>query len=128
MSEFSEIKALLESVDRRLQHQEALEAINRLIVDYARGADRPRHALCPRRCATHRREPYSLPRRVRPEQPASCAGDTGPQRLKRVFRIEIEICRHCEGTVLQIHRESGSSNASFHVYRRSAGGREATFR
>ncbi len=39
MSEFAEIKALLESIDQRLQHQEALEAINRLIVDYARGAD-----------------------------------------------------------------------------------------
>ncbi len=29
------------------------------------------------------------------------------QRLKRVFRIDIETCRHCGGTVLQIYRESG---------------------
>jgi len=39
MSELSEIKSLLERIDSRLQHLEDIEAINRLIVDYARGAD-----------------------------------------------------------------------------------------
>ncbi len=51
------------------------------------------------------------------------AAMTWAQRLKRVFRIEIEICPHGGGPVLQIFRESRRSNASFHVYRRSAGGR-----
>ena len=39
MGELDEIRTLLQSIERRLQHQEDLEAINRLIVDYARGAD-----------------------------------------------------------------------------------------
>jgi len=33
------------------------------------------------------------------------------QRFKREFRIEIEICQHSGGPVLQIHRESRRSNA-----------------
>ncbi len=37
------------------------------------------------------------------------------QRLKRMFRIEIEICQHGGGPVLKIFRESKRSNASFHV-------------
>ncbi len=48
---------------------------------------------------------------------------TWAQRLKREFRIEIEICQHGGRPVLQMFRESRRSNASFHVYRRSAGGR-----
>ncbi len=34
---------------------------------------------------------------------------TWAQRLNRVFRVDIETCRHCGGAVLQIHRESGHS-------------------
>lgn len=37
---------------------------------------------------------------------------TWAQRLKRVFRIAIDICNHCGGAVLQIHRESGPSNGN----------------
>ena len=39
MSDLEEIKGLLKSIDKRLQHVEAIEDINRLIVDYARAAD-----------------------------------------------------------------------------------------
>jgi CDGSH-type Zn-finger protein len=39
MSELTEIKQLLERIDGRLERLEDLEAIRRLIVDYARGAD-----------------------------------------------------------------------------------------
>ncbi len=39
MSELEEIKGLLKSIDNRLQRVEDVEEINRLIVDYARGAD-----------------------------------------------------------------------------------------
>ena len=39
MSELEEIKGLLQSIDKRLQHVEDIENINRLIVDYARAAD-----------------------------------------------------------------------------------------
>jgi hypothetical protein len=51
------------------------------------------------------------------------AAMTWAQRLKWVFRIEIEICQHSGAPVLQIFQESRRSNASFHVYRRSASGR-----
>jgi hypothetical protein len=40
---------------------------------------------------------------------------TWAQRLKRVFRIEIEICEHGGGPVLQIFRESRRSKPSFHI-------------
>ena len=39
MSELAEIKDLLEKIDGRLQRVEDIEAIKKLIVDYARGAD-----------------------------------------------------------------------------------------
>ncbi len=51
------------------------------------------------------------------------AAMTWARLLKRVFRIEIEICQHRGEPVLQIFRESRRSNDSSHVYRRSAGGR-----
>ena len=56
--------------------------------------------------------------------PEPHAAMTWAQRLKRVFKIEI--CRHCRRTVLRIYRESRRSNPSFHVYPRSAGGRQTT--
>ncbi len=48
--------------------------------------------------------------------------------LKRVFRIEIEICPHGGEPVLQTYRESRRSNAGFHVYRMSTDGRLPPFR
>ena len=36
------------------------------------------------------------------------AAMTWAQRLKRLFRIDIETCSQCGGSLLQIHRESGS--------------------
>ncbi len=53
---------------------------------------------------------------------------TWAERLKRAFRIEIEICQYGGEPVLQIFRESRRSNDSSHVYRRSAGGRFPPFR
>ncbi len=53
-----------------------------------------------------------------------CRGDTAKtaseqhaamiwaQRLKRVFRINIETCRHCGGTAIQIHRKSNGMDSS----------------
>ena len=35
------------------------------------------------------------------------AAMTWAQRLKRVFKIDIETCNQCGGTILQIHWESG---------------------
>ena len=51
------------------------------------------------------------------------AAMTWAQRLKRVFRIEIEICQHGGRPVLQIFRGSRRSNGGFLDHRRSGGGR-----
>ncbi len=42
---------------------------------------------------------------------------TWAQRLKRVFRVDIETCRHCGGAVLQIHRESNGMDSSSPTHR-----------
>ncbi len=46
------------------------------------------------------------------------------QRLKRVFRSDMEACRHGGGTVLSIHRESGLSNVDFRMRRMVGDGRK----
>ena len=53
---------------------------------------------------------------------------TWAQRLNRVFRVDIETCRHCGGAVLQIHRESGHSISGFQGRRMSEVGRFPPFR
>jgi hypothetical protein len=48
---------------------------------------------------------------------------TWVQRLKRVFKIDIETCNHYGGTVLKIIGKADIKNASFLKRRRSGHGR-----
>jgi hypothetical protein len=51
---------------------------------------------------------------------------TWVQRLKRVFKIDIETCNHYGGTVLKIIGKADIKNASFLKRRRSGHGRLLT--